>query len=438
MSGSHLHNEKQASNELEVSHLIPSVRDVNSHERISAVRSDHRRSAEIPDEGPLTRRSDSTLSPVVSRGMKIPPQLRKGKPRFIDESSWHQRILLRLKEDSQFARSAVQLAFALLCIWIGIEFALFVKWGTSGGTAPYVGRPPGVEGFLPISALISLKYWLHTGVVNDIHPSGFFILLAIVAVSIIPKKAFCSWLCPIGTLSESLWMLGQKLFKRNLTVNRWLDYPLRSLKYLLLHFFVYSIWQMDITALKTFIYSPYNKMADVKMYMFFAEITSFALWTIIVLALLSLVVKNFWCRYLCPYGALLGAVSWLSPLKITRNAKTCIDCELCTEACPSGVKVHAERRVWSDECMACLSCVEVCPVKGCLSMKSKSSDRPTPNWVFATLVAGVFAAITGMAMLAGMWQNGISDEEYLRRFKNIDAPVYQHFRGEVPTYGPTD
>jgi polyferredoxin len=52
------------------------------------------------------------------------------------------------------------------------------------------------------------------------------------------KKAFCSWLCPIGTLSESLWMLGRKLFGKNPGLPRWLDYPLRSLKYLLLFFFV--------------------------------------------------------------------------------------------------------------------------------------------------------------------------------------------------------
>jgi len=369
---------------------------------------------------------------------KIPLQLRKPKPEYLRETVWYKRILLRLKEDSQFARSFVQLSFALLCIWIGVEFYLFVKWGLSGGTAAFVERPPGVEGFLPISALMSLKYWLNTGVLNDVHPSGLFILLTILAVTLFLKKAFCSWLCPIGTLSESLWLLGQKLFKRNLKINRWLDYPLRSVKYLLLFFFVYSIWTMDVRALGTFIYSPYNKMADVKMYLFFAEITTFTIWTIIVLALLSAVIKNFWCRYLCPYGALLGAVSWLSPLKISRNKETCIDCELCTNACPSSVRVHAEQRVWSDECMACLSCVDACPVKDCLSMKTSSSSKPAPNWVFATLVVGIFVAVTGLAMLAGAWQNNISKEEYLRRFKNINAPVYQHSGGEVPAYGPND
>jgi polyferredoxin len=163
------------------------------------------------------------------------------------------------------------------------------------------------------------------------------------------------------------------------------------------------------------------------------------LWTILILAGLSVVIKNIWCRYLCPYGALLGFFSLLSPVKITRNATSCIDCELCTKACPSNIKVHTADRVWSDECMSCYSCVDVCPVKNTLEMKTAGArSRAVPSWVFGVLVAGVFMAITGLAMLAGHWQNGISQQEYARRFQELDNPVYQHNRGNVPEYGTHD
>lgn len=369
---------------------------------------------------------------------KIPPEQRRRKTDFSLEPHRYKRFLLRLREDSQFLRSMVQLVVALLCVWIGVEFYLFMEWGTSGGIGPSPGRPAGVEGFLPISALMSLKYWMQTGIINTIHPASIFILLAIIMVSIVIKKAFCSWLCPVGTLSESLWTAGQKLFGKTLLIPRWLDYPLRSLKYLLLFYFVFSIWQMDVPGLRNFIESPYNKVADIKMYLFFANITSFALWTILILIALSVVIKNFWCRYLCPYGALLGIVGWLSPLKITRNKETCIDCELCTRACPSAINVHKAGRVWSDECMSCLECVEVCPVKNTLALKAGMSGNAIPSWVIGTLVAGVFAAVTGLAMLAGHWQNSLTDAEYARRFQKLHEPVYQHFRGEVPSYGPND
>ncbi len=369
---------------------------------------------------------------------KIPPQLRRRRINFSSEQNWLRRFLWRMKDDSQYLRSTVQFAFALLCVWIGVEFWLFVRWAQSAGQGAYQSRPPGVDGFLPISSLMSLKYWVETGVINNIHPSGLFIFIAILALGLVLKKAFCSWLCPVGTISESLWQFGQKIFGRNLVPPKWLDYPLRSVKYLLAGFFVYSIWQMDTDALKAFIYSPYNKVADVKMYLFFANISTTALTTILILAVLSIVVKNFWCRYLCPYGAFLGVLSFLSPLKITRQKSTCIDCELCTRACPAGIKVHKIARVWSDECMSCLECVAVCPVQNTLDMRISKDSRPVPTWAFGALVVGVFVAVTGLAMLTGHWHNGISGAEYVRRVQNIDAPIYQHFRGQVPVYGPNE
>lgn len=387
-----------------------------------------------PSLFPLFRRRPKRLPKI----RKLPPELRMPRVDYAAERNPFRRVLLRLRHDSQFLRSTVQVAFLLLCAWIGIEFHRFVAWGESGGAAGFTPRPPGVEGFLPISALISLSYWLRTGFLNDVHPSGLFIFVAIVAMGWLLKKSFCSWMCPVGTVSESLWKLGQKVFGGNLGVWRWLDYPLRSLKYLLLVFFAWSVAAMDVDSLKQFIYSPYNKMADVKMYYFFADISEFALWTILILVGLSVVIKNFWCRYLCPYGALLGALSWFSPLKITRNASSCIDCELCTKACPSAIRVHASKRVISDECSGCLECVAVCPVKDTLGMKAAGSPRYSRNWAFGLLVVGVFAGITGLAMLLGKWQNGMSKEEYLFRFKNLNSPLYEHARGQVPEYGPND
>ena len=368
----------------------------------------------------------------------IPPGLRRRRSDFLHEPIWYKRLLWRLREDSQFLRSVVQYSFLLLCTWIGVEFCFFMQWGMDGGSGSITPRPPGVEGFLPISALMSLKHYLSTGIINAIHPAALSILVAILLASLLVKKAFCSWLCPIGTLSESLWLLGQKIFGRNLILPRWFDYSLRSLKYLLLAFFLWSILAMDTSSLERFIYSPYNKVADIKMYLFFAQISGVALGTILVLIALSVVIKNFWCRFLCPYGALLGVVSLLSPLKITRIKSTCIDCEKCTKACPSNIKVHEVTRVWSDECMSCMACVEVCPVKNTLNMQRSQTSRPIPTWVLGTLVVGVFMAVTGLAMITGHWQNGISRVEYQRRFLHLDDAQYQHFRGQAADYGPND
>jgi hypothetical protein len=82
-------------------------------------------------------------------------------------------------------RFYVQIAFALLCVWIGVEFYFFVQFLNSGGTGAPVSRPPGVDGFLPISSFMSFYLFLRTGEVSLIHPAGFFIFTAIVVVSLI-------------------------------------------------------------------------------------------------------------------------------------------------------------------------------------------------------------------------------------------------------------
>jgi polyferredoxin len=187
-------------------------------------------------------------------------------------------------------------------LWIGVEFYLFTTFLESGGNSTFYERPPGVEGFLPISSMMSLYYFFLSGNIHPAHPAGLVIFVAILLVSFVFGKSFCSWICPIGFISEAIGDFGEKiqkkLFKTRIKMPRFLDYPLRSLKYLILAFFAHSIFfSMSELALKYFLDSPYNIISDVKMYYFFAEISQFSIIVIAVLFLLSIVFRNFWCRY---------------------------------------------------------------------------------------------------------------------------------------------
>jgi hypothetical protein len=83
----------------------------------------------------------------------------------------------RLKNRSiQQWQRVVQWGFVALILWIGIDFYLFVRNLEQGIVTT---RPPGVGAFLPISALISIKYWLLTGIYNTIHPAALTLLLTI-------------------------------------------------------------------------------------------------------------------------------------------------------------------------------------------------------------------------------------------------------------------
>jgi len=210
----------------------------------------------------------------------------------------NKKILNRNKEKKiQKYRFVIQSLFAVLCVWIGIKFFFFIQYLETGGAVEFSSRPPGIDGFLPISSLMSFYLFLSTGVIHQAHPAGLFIFFAIVLMSIVFGKSFCSWLCPVGLISELVGDFGDKVFKRRLKLPKILDYPLRSLKYLLLGFLFYSIFfLMTELALKSFLDSPYNLVSDVKMYYFFANISRMALIVIAVLFVLSIFIRNFWFR----------------------------------------------------------------------------------------------------------------------------------------------
>lgn len=311
-------------------------------------------------------------------------------------------------------RILIQWGFLLWCLYLGIQFRLFVDHYASGATGPGYLRPPGVEGFLPIGAMMSIKAWLLSGTIDPVHPAALIIFVSILLMSLLAKKSFCSWLCPVGTLSEALWKAGKKLFGRTFHPWRWLDLVLRSLKYLLLLFFVKLIWiEMPLPAIQAFLRSPYWAVSDIRMLHFFTGLSLLAMVILAGLVVLSLLIQNAWCRYLCPYGALLGLLSMVSPLKISRNPVTCTSCGSCQRHCPAHLPVAEKNQIRSAECTGCLTCVDHCPETGTLGMallRRATVSRQT----FAVIALALFACGIGFGMLSGHWQTILNDADFQR------------------------
>jgi polyferredoxin len=317
-------------------------------------------------------------------------------------------------DKSQTMRRSVQAAFLGLNVWIAFEFWRFVRFYETGagGSAPQ--RPAGVDGWLPIASLMNLKIWVVTGHVPEIHPAGMFLLLAFLAISLLLRKTFCSWLCPVGTISEYLWEAGRHIFRRNWRLPRWLDIGLRGLKYLLLALFVYVVVSMSTDDLQAFMDGPYGIVADVKMLNLFRFLSVTSAVVLAVLLIGSVFVQNLWCRYLCPYGALMGLASLFSPLRIRRVPESCIDCAKCAKACPSGLAVDQLITIRSAECTGCMHCVAACPAAGALAMSAPGGHRRIPAWALAAGMLAIFLGVYIGAVATGHWQTIVPARAYMR------------------------
>jgi len=174
---------------------------------------------------------------------------------------------------------------------------------------------------------------------------------------------------------------------------------LRSLKYVLMGLFMYAVASMSADDIRGFLTSPYGVVADVKMLNFFRFLGGTGLVVICLLLIASVFVRNAWCRYLCPYGAMMGLASLLSPARIRREPDACIDarsaprpvrtCCPSTRCSPSGRRVHGLPDVRDGV-----------PCQGALQL-SAPRRRELPTWAVATAIAVIFFGAVGYARWGG-------------------------------------
>src|SRR5688500_327885 len=182
------------------------------------------------------------------------------------------RLIRRTVVDrSQRVRHIIQASFFLLNCWIGVQFYYFVRYFEQGGIK--VARPPGVEGWLPIAGMMNTSYFFQTGRIPAIHPAAMVLFVTFLGISLVFRKSFCGWLCPVGTISEQFWKIGRQALGRTFFPPRWLDIPLRGPKYLLLVLFLYAAGTMTARGIEAFLSQPYGSLADVKMLDFLTRMT---------------------------------------------------------------------------------------------------------------------------------------------------------------------
>ncbi len=262
--------------------------------------------------------------------------------------------------------------------------ALFAWSRQDGGPAALVNIPMRLDPLLILAHLIASRTFL----------AGSAMALIVIFLTVIFGRAWCGWLCPLGTILDIFplkswrkkhpapsegWrrvkfdfviviliaaMFGNltllffdplTLLLRTFTVSIWpaLDRLVAGIESALVHL---PALEKPLSAFDNFI-RPAVLPAQPVFYrdgLLYAGI-------FLVVIFLDLLAARFWCRYLCPLG---GALGWLSKLSIFRRkvGTECKGCTICTDICPTGT-INPAKDYSSDpsECTMCLDCLEACP-----------------------------------------------------------------------------
>jgi len=262
------------------------------------------------------------------------------------------------------------------------------------------GKVVGVDALCPFGGLETLWALIVSATfLQRVAASSVILLATVVAIAVVFRRSFCGYICPFGALQELFARAGSLVWgNRRPQMPTMLDRPARYLKYVLLVGFVVWSWQAAELVLRP--YDPWVAWMHLGAPDLKTVVAEFAVGFVVlgVSVVGSFVYDRFFCKYLCPMGALLAIVSKFSIFKIRRDTTTCTNCKACDKACPVNVSVSTVETVDSPECIDCSECVNVCPVKGTLTVtgpKNKSGQRVTLGTM---AVLGSVLAIIGVAL----------------------------------------
>jgi len=264
-------------------------------------------------------------------------------------------------------RKTVQILFFVLIALIAVNHTL----AAAGSGIPLLSEAS-LHAVCPFGGVESIYQLLTAGTfVKKIHESGLVLMYIVFGAALLLGSLFCGWICPFGTFQEMVSLLGCRILKKRF--NRFIPYSfdryLRYLRYAML------VWVIVMTARSG--------------QLFFAEVDPyyalFQFWTgevalggYIILGLtlvLSLFMERPFCKYACPYGAVLGIFNLFRIIPLKRNADTCISCRKCDKTCPMNIPLSGADTVRNHQCISCFECTStdgVCPVPRTLEFRTGS------------------------------------------------------------------
>ncbi len=257
---------------------------------------------------------------------------------------------------SIWIRTIVQLFFFAFIALIAANHTLV----ENGIGIPFLSTAS-LHALCPFGGVVTIYQYATTGTfVQKIHESAFVLMVLGFLLAILFGPVFCGWVCPLGTVQEWVSGIGKKIFRRrfNHFVPVKLDNLLRYLRYLVL------AWVLYMTAATgTLIFAEFDPYFA--LFNFWSDEVALSGLVILGVTLgLSLFVERPWCKYACPYGAVLGISNLFRVFSIRRAESTCKADGACSILCPMNIPVDTKTTVRDHQCISCLECTSeaICPV----------------------------------------------------------------------------
>lgn len=298
-----------------------------------------------------------------------------------------------------------------------------------------------VNWFLQLDPLVAFSTILTTHVLY----SGLVWALVTFVLTVIFGRFFCGWVCPFGTIHQSVGYLAHRNLKPRQRVGLNGFHPLQRIKYIILLILLgAAVYPSSQSFLLTGLLDPIPLVSrSVNLFVVPVADTGIGITSVkarlyqgdwlVFLIFFSAILANFfiprlYCRFICPLGALLGFVSRLAVWRIGKMKEPCSDCKMCERFCEGGCAPSTNIRV--SECVLCCNCIDPCPDKVMTyqALANPAGEDLRPNisrrGFTLSLVSGFLAAPAfGLAGKTGSnWNTAIirppgalDEKEFLRR-----------------------